>query len=247
MPDPTILSRLVTIEFIAAAVVFPLLFLIPAPYGRYRRPGWGPAIDARIGWLIMESPAVVVPLAVFATAGGRTGPGAWLLILWEVHYLNRTLVYPFRTRGDRPRTPVLTVLLAIVFNLLNGTIIGWSLAADPPPADSIQPWIGIAVFAAGFLINLQADAILRSLRPPGDSGYQIPSGGAFRWVSAANYLGEMVEWVGFAVAAMTPAAWAFAAFTAANLVPRGWSHHRWYRAAFPDYPPGRRAVLPYLF
>ncbi|HTO73850.1 MAG TPA: DUF1295 domain-containing protein, partial [Gemmatimonadales bacterium] len=74
-----------------------------------------------------------------------------------------------------------------------------------------------------------------------------PDGGVFRWVSCANYFGEIVEWTGFALAAMTPAAWAFAAFTAANLVPRGWAHHRWYRRTFPDYPPERRAVLPYLF
>jgi hypothetical protein len=72
-------------------------------------------------------------------------------------------------------------------------------------------------------------------------------GGAFRWVSAANYFGELVEWTGFAIAAMTPAAWAFAVFTAANLVPRAWSHHRWYRATFPEYPAARRSIIPYIF
>lgn len=247
MPDATLLARLVTIEFLAAALVFPLLLIIPAPYGRHQRAGWGPAISARAGWLIMESPAVVVPLVVFSRAAGGPGPGAWLLALWQLHYLQRTLVYPFLMRGSRSRIPLVTVGLAILFNLLNGTIIGWSLAVDPPRAGSPWLWVGVALFAAGFLINLHSDAILRSLRPAGASGYRIPASGAFRWVSAANYFGEIVEWTGFAVAAMTPAAWAFALFTAANLVPRARSHHRWYRQTFPDYPAARRAVLPYLF
>jgi hypothetical protein len=34
--------------------------------------------------------------------------------------------------------------------------------------------------------------------------------------------------------------------TAANLVPRALSHHRWYQANFPDYPHERRALLPGL-
>ena len=39
---------------------------------------------------------------------------------------------------------------------------------------------------------------------------------------------------------------AFAVFTVANLLPRALATHRWYRAQFPDYPPQRRAVVPFL-
>ncbi len=40
--------------------------------------------------------------------------------------------------------------------------------------------------------------------------------------------------------------WSFAAWTAANLVPRAIAHHRWYRQRFPDYPPERKALIPGL-
>jgi protein-S-isoprenylcysteine O-methyltransferase Ste14 len=75
----------------------------------------------------------------------------------------------------------------------------------------------------------------------------IPRGGLFRWVSAPNYLGEMMEWVGFAIATWSLAGAAFAVWTIANLLPRAVSNHRWYRSKFADYPPERRALIPWIF
>jgi 3-oxo-5-alpha-steroid 4-dehydrogenase 1 len=107
--------------------------------------------------------------------------------------------------------------------------------------------VGVALFFAGFVINQQSDEILRTLRAPGERGYKIPRGGLYRFVSAPNYFGELVEWIGFALAAWSPAALVFVVWTAANLAPRAWANHRWYRRTFPDYPPERRALVPFLF
>ena len=59
------------------------------------------------------------------------------------------------------------------------------------------------------------------------TGYKIPRGGAFAYVSAANYFGEIVEWVGWALVVGSLPAAAFALFTFCNLAPRGWRHHQW--------------------
>ena len=244
---PSLVARLVTAEFVAALLVLPVLLAVPAPYGRHRRPGFGPMMPARLAWMLMELPAVVVPAWAFLAVGGRLrGPVPWLLLgLWELHYVQRTFVFPLAMRGPRATKPVLTAALAVLFNAVNGVANGASLAWRSDAMSALN-WAGVGVFLGGLALNLHADHVLRTLRRPGEDGYRIPQGGAFRWVSAANYLGELVEWLGFALAAMTPAAWAFAAFTAANLVPRAIAHHKWYRATFPDYPADRRAIVPYL-
>ena len=77
-----------------------------------------------------------------------------------------------------------------------------------------------------------------------ESGYKIPHGGFYRWLSSPNYFGEIIEWVGFALAAWTVPAW-MPWFTATNLVPRSFSNHRWYREHFSDYPKAA-AIIPFV-
>ena len=42
--------------------------------------------------------------------------------------------------------------------------------------------------------------LLVELRKPGETGYKIPHGGMFTYVSGANFCGEIIEWFGFAMA-----------------------------------------------
>ena len=44
----------------------------------------------------------------------------------------------------------------------------------------------------------------------------------------------------------TTAGLSFFLFSFANLFPRAFSHHRWYRETFEDYPEDRKAILPGL-
>jgi steroid 5-alpha reductase family enzyme len=108
--------------------------------------------------------------------------------------------------------------------------------------------LGLGLFILGMLVNRQADRILRNLRrsmPNGQAhSYQIPEGGLYRWVSCPNYLGEIVEWIGWAVATWSWSGAAFAIWTAANLAPRARANHLWYLETMPDYPPERKALLP---
>ena len=246
--------RALVVAWIAlGAVVMPVLLLVAAPYGRHRRPGWGAAVAGRTGWLVMEMPAVVIPAALFV-ASDRTGQpvAIALFCLWELHYVQRALIFPLLLpRGGSPM-PVVVAALGFLFNVANGVLqAGWWLYLGPPPGAgwlTSPPFLtGTALFVVGLAINWHADAVLRGLRArEGPGGYRVPAGGLFELVSCPNYLGEIVEWVGWAVATWSLPGAAFAFWTVANLVPRALAHHRWYRERFPGYPPERRAVIPFL-
>jgi steroid 5-alpha-reductase/3-oxo-5-alpha-steroid 4-dehydrogenase 1 len=102
----------------------------------------------------------------------------------------------------------------------------------------------LIIFAIGFVINRHADSVLLSLRKPGETGYKIPYGGLYNYISCPNYFGEMVEWFGFAFAAQSLSGWSFFIWTVCNLAPRAVLHHKWYLKKFPDYPKQRRALIP---
>ncbi|MFH1529270.1 MAG: methyltransferase [Pseudomonadota bacterium] len=236
-----------------AALTFLSLFFISAPYGRHARRGWGPAMPARPAWVLMEIASPVLMALFFFTGGRVADPAAVAFILiWQLHYLQRTFVYPALMRPNATPMPVSIVLFGVFFNLGNAYFNGRWVFHLAPEYGAV--WLtdprfiaGVAVFAAGFFINLQSDGILRNLRKPGETGYRIPQGGLYRWVSSPNYLGEMMEWAGWALATWSLAGLTFFLWTAANLLPRAVANHRWYRETFEDYPRRRRAVVPFLF
>jgi len=253
MTELSFYDHLVYVWLAVAAVTFVALQFIAAPYGRHSRRGWGPTIHRTPGWVIMESPAVWGPL-VFFFLGNRTGNPVAIafLCIWLLHYVNRTLVFPFRLRGGQLRMPLAIVDMGLIFNFMNAYLQGRYLFSLGPVHEI--GWlsgpkfsVGLGLFLAGFALNLHSDSILRNLRKPGETGYKIPQGGAYRWVSSPNYLGELMEWAGWAIATWSIAGLVFLLWTAANLVPRARTHHRWYKEQFPDYPRDRKALLPFLY
>jgi protein-S-isoprenylcysteine O-methyltransferase Ste14 len=251
VPASGLYRDLVLLEFALAVVTFVALRRVDAPYGRYSRTGWGPTVPARVGWLVMESPAPLLFAAVYAAGVHRGEPVPLVLFaFWEIHYVYRAFGYPLLLRPGA-RMPVALMLLAIGFNVFNGWLNArWvSALGSYPAAWFADPRFlaGVVLFAGGLALNATSDRALRRLRVSGGTGYKVPRGGAFEWVSCPNYLGEIVEWTGWALATWSLAGLAFAVYTAANLAPRAVAHHGWYREHFPDYPPGRRALIPYVW
>jgi protein-S-isoprenylcysteine O-methyltransferase Ste14 len=231
-------------------VIFIVLLFVTAPYGRHSRKDWGPNIPNRVGWVIMELPSLLVFALFFLLGPNGVQPVTWIFFaLYVAHYTNRSLIYPLRTRTSGKEMPLVVALMAVFFNLVNGFINGYYFSAFAR-VYTVE-WlydarfiIGMILFISGAVINGWSDQILLNLRRRGEKGYAVPAGGLFRWVSCPNFMGEIIEWTGFAVMTWSPAALAFALWTFFNLVPRGLDHHKWYRSTFPDYPPRRKAVIP---
>lgn len=245
-------DALVWVWIALAIVVVPPQLAITAPYGRHRSAKWGPGIDNRLGWIIMEGASPVAFAWTLFANGGPTSAAVWLLaVLWIGHYFNRAVIYPLRTRTRGKFIPAAIVLAGVGFNGFNGWINAYVLTA--PWTGYPESWfadprflIGLIVFAAGAAINVRSDNALIALRKRSAADYSVPQGGMFRFVSCPNHFGEIVEWTGFALMAWNLPALSFAIWTAANLGPRALSHHRWYRERFPGYPRERRALVPFV-
>ena len=118
--------------------------------------------------------------------------------------------------------PAAVVAMAVLFNVLNAYINArWISHLGFYPSDwltSLPFLVGVVLFGGGWLINQHADRTLIGLRKPGEAHYSIPRGGFYRYVSCPNYLGEIVEWIGWAILTWSLAGLAFAVFTIANLL-----------------------------
>lgn len=232
---------------------FVSLFFVTAPYGRHVRGGWGPTMRATHGWFVMELVALVSVPALAILSGIDLAPAVLALLgLWVFHYGHRTLIYPWRRRKSTKRLPILIPLMAIAYNTLNGYTNGWSFFIN---AELYQTsWLsdprfifGALLFACGAWINITSDNIMLKLQRRNSGQYSIPQEGLHRYVAAPNYLGEILEWIGWAIATWSFAGLLFALYTIANLAPRARSHLVWYRKSFDAYPKERKALIPYVW
>ena len=74
----------------------------------------------------------------------------------------------------------------------------------------------------------------------------IPNAFLYRYVSSPNYLGEIIEWLGWAILTWSVSGVVFLIWVIANLFPRAIAHHNWYKNKFKDYPKNRKAIIPKL-
>ncbi|MGN6159891.1 MAG: DUF1295 domain-containing protein [Devosia sp.] len=246
----TALNIVAIVWTLLALALIPMQLRTTAPYGRHSRTDWGPSMSNQLGWFLMELVSLVIFAGLFlAGPNVKTTPMWVFFALWTLHYINRSLIFPWRTHTKGKTMPVAIVGSAVLFNIvnagLNGLYLGW--LGDVYP----QSWlgdprfiVGLAVFVIGAGVNLWSDNRLIGLRAGGKQGYSIPRGGLFELVSSPNLMGEIIEWWGFAIMCWNLPALSFAVWTAANLIPRAISHHAWYRRTFADYPRDRRAVIP---
>ena len=239
-----------------AVLVFTCLYFVNAGYGKFHAGKWGWSINNKVAWVLMEAPAFITMGLIWMNSQCSTHlPELVLFLLFEFHYFQRSFVFPLLMRG-KSRMPVVIMLMGITFNVLNGILQGGGLFWFPNPAFEegagyLLHWnaiAGIALFCVGLAVNWHSDHVIRHLRKPGDTRHYLPEKGMYRYVTSANYLGEIMEWVGFALAANTMAAWVFPIWTAANLVPRAHAIHKHYKEEFGAEAVGsKKRIIPFIY
>ena len=249
-------NTLLIIMAAVAVVVFVALYFVEAGYGYLFNPKFGFPIPNKVAWVLMECP-VFFAMAVLwwlSPVKMETAP-LLLFIVFQTHYFQRSFIFPLLIRGNS-KMPAGIMLMGMVFNTLNAIMQGGWIFYYGPATGYYDGWmskpfiyIGIAVWLFGFITNLHSDYIIRHLRKPGDTKHYIPKGGMFRYVSSANYFGEFMEWVGFAIATWSWAGAVFALWTFANLGPRSASLYKRYEKEFGEEFTmlKRKRIIPFIY
>ena len=240
---------------IVAVFVFIALHFVKAGYGYLYNPKYGFPLPNKLTWVLMEAPVFITMWILWYLSGASfTAVTLVLFSIIQIHYFQRSFIFPLLLRGNS-KMPVSIMLMGATFNTLNALMQGgWIFFVAPEGyyADWFAKpfiYVGVVLFFAGMFINWQADYIIRHLRKPGDTKHYIPKGGMFRFVSSANYFGELVEWTGFAIASWSWAGAVFVLWTFANLAPRSASLYKRYEKEFGEEFTSlkRKRIIPFIY
>ena len=241
---------------IIAVIVFIALYFVTAGYGVFYNKKWGPSIPNKIGWILMESPVFIAMILLCVFSERSTNIVCLIfLILFEIHYFQRSFIFPFLIRG-KSVMPLSVILMGVVFNTLNALMQGGWIFYVAPENMYEMSWlttpqfiIGTLIFISGMIINIHSDYIIRHLRKPGDTKHYLPKKGMFKYVTSANYFGEFVEWCGFAILTWSLAGAVFALWTFANLAPRAAKIYDNYKKEFGDELDTKKVkrILPFIY
>jgi 3-oxo-5-alpha-steroid 4-dehydrogenase 1 len=153
------------------------------------------------------------------------------IVLFTVHYINRDIIYPCLLKTTT-KVPLEIVLSAFTFTFANGYLqcVG---AMRGRNGNVLMEVLGVAVFVLGMWVNIKSDrmmqaAKLKVAREEGQqSKYIVIRGFLFEYVSAPNYLGEIIEWIGYFLVVRNFESFLFMVSTFCVLTPGAIKRHQW--------------------
>ncbi len=247
-------------SFVYAGFIMVGAFIAKAPYGKLGSERKGINLSPRLGWFLMELPATL-SFVWFYIHGQNASELVPLIFLgiWLVHYGNRGFIFPLLMRvakGTQGTFSIIVVVSGWLVTTLHGYLNAVFIAhlSTHMTVDWLSDprfIIGLAIYACGFLLNIQSDAIIRNLRSKeevesGEKVYRIPEGGLFRYVTNPSYFSELISFTGFAIATWSLGAVFVLLVSAANLIPRAFQVHRWYHEKLEVYPRERKVLIPFI-
>jgi 3-oxo-5-alpha-steroid 4-dehydrogenase 1 len=290
-------NKVYEIILVIAITIIPINMLffshIPTPYGRfYKKDIWGPELDEKIAWCIMESTALLMFLIFYFLYGvNKFGyVQLFFLSLWIFHYINRSFIYPFIIMKQKyKKFPLLLVVLGFLYLSMFSYLNAKNISSNPKYTID---WfktpvfiIGVIIFFIGFIINVWSDCKLQQHKKGEDNkkiddidikdkevklfetgkfdfnkmfdryiyfednekkNYHLPIGGLYNYISSPNYLGEIIEWSGWAIATWSLPGLLFALGAVGCIGIRALHTHKWYQKHFENLPKDRKALIPFI-
>ena len=126
-----LISNFTLLWILFGLIIFVILLFIRAPYGKHYNTKWGPEINNKLGWIVMEMPALLIcPITYLSIVDDIFRYESFFIVLWFLHYFNRTIVYPLKIKTkNKP--------LAIIAHTTKGK--GVSFMEDNPAFHGAAP------------------------------------------------------------------------------------------------------------
>lgn len=212
---------------------------------RYSKFGTAKGVPSRPGMIILYSlPVLVATICAWPYLPTAT-PVQWLVYASVViHFAKRTYEALFVHKYSGYIQPLTFGVIVVTYALIAGMIC-WLNAEAIPQMDGVFI-LGAAFFVAGEIGNFYHHKLLAELRQT-QSGYQIPRGGWFERATCPHYFFELLAWLGIVL--MSRHLFTVLAFIAmlGYLIARSIKTRQWYLKRFPNYPPERKNMIPYVF
>ena len=257
---------LVILGLILAVVTFILQVRKPARYGRHEKHSGRLYIPQRLAHMLSDGIPGVLFFTVLYFVVGRNFANPINIVfycLFTIHYIHRGIIHPLVMRYGNSKVSLFIPVAGFVANLLYHYVnVDFISSACFYPDYYYDPRfiIGVILFIVGFVINRMADTYLAYLRcrknkeeddskavdNDGGGKYFIPECCLFKLVVNPNYLGEGIEWLGWAIATWSLPGLVWWLFTMATFIPRSRHNLAWYRRQFEDFPTYRRGMIPFI-
>jgi hypothetical protein len=295
-------NKIYETTLIIAIIIIPFSMLffsnVPTPYGKfYKKDIWGPDLDEKNAWSIMESTGLFMFLLFYFLLGKQRFNYVSLVFLsmWIFHYINRSIIYPHAIMKQKyKKFPLILVILGFLYLSMFTYLNAINVSSNPKYTIS---WfktptfiIGVIIFFIGFIINVWSDCSLRNdnckkeivensennkkisnneenkfkmyedgkfnfskmfdnniyYENNSKKHYHLPSGGLYNLISSPNYLGEIIEWFGWAIATWSLPGLLFALGAIGCIGVRAIHTHKWYEKNFENMPKNRKALIPFI-
>jgi hypothetical protein len=109
--------------------VFVALYFVDAGYGKFRSKKWGLSINNKIGWVLMECPALI-PIVYVLLTMKPSNLALLFMGLYAMHYIYRSFVFPTLLKG-KSKMPFAIIDMGALFNFVNSSLLCASVVAFP--------------------------------------------------------------------------------------------------------------------
>ncbi|KFM77585.1 putative polyprenol reductase, partial [Stegodyphus mimosarum] len=113
--------------------------------------------------------------------------------------------------------------------------------------------IGTIIFLLGFILQYYTHRGFALLRKTTDghvvsTAHYMPCGGFFEYVSCPHYFAEILMYLSgcLILGGKSYTWWLLCLWVVTNQILTGLMSHQWYQQKFENYPPKRKAVIPFI-